>query len=123
MFDAVRHALMFRLGEDVRARTRMQDFVTEAPLELVYVADFARMKDASDADKLMYSAADAGFIAQNVYLFCASEELATVVRGLIDRSALSRVIRLGPEQRIVLAQTVRFSRDERLGLAAGSLRC
>lgn len=120
MFDAVRHALMFRLGEDVRARTRMQDFVTEAPLELVYVADFARMKDASDADKLMYSAADAGFIAQNVYLFCASEGLATVV---IDRSALSRVIRLGPEQRIVLAQTVRFSRDERLGLAAGSLRC
>ena len=108
VFDAVRHALMFRLGEDVRARTKMQDFVSEAPLEFVYVADFARMKDASDADKLIYSAAGAGFIAQNVYLFCASEGLATVVRGRIDRSALSRALRLAPDQRIVLAQTVGF---------------
>ena len=108
VFDALRHALMFRQKEDVRARTGMQDFVAEAPLELVYVADFARMHDASDADKLMYSAADAGFIGQNVYLFCASEGLATVVRGLVDRLPLSRVLELRPEQRIVLAQTVGF---------------
>jgi hypothetical protein len=111
VFDAVRHALMLRLGEDVRARTKTQDFVSE-PLELVYVADFARVKDASDVDKEIcsaYSVADAGFIAENVCLFCAAEGLATVVRRFIDRSPLSRALRLAPDQRIVLAQTVGFA--------------
>jgi Nitroreductase family len=111
VFDSVRHALMFRLGEDVGAGTKMQDFVSEAPLELLYVADFARVKDASDVDKLVcstYSVADARFIAQNVCLFCAAEGLDTVVRRFIDRSPLSRALRLAPDQRIVLAQTVGF---------------
>ena len=55
-------------------------------------------------------AADTSFIAQNVYLFCASEGLATVVRGSIDRPALAKAMRLRPDQRIILAQTVGYSR-------------
>ncbi len=56
----------------------------------------------------MYMAADAGFISQNVYLFCASEKLATVVRGSIDRAALAKAMKLRPEQKIILAQTVGY---------------
>ena len=111
VFDAVRHALMFRVREDVRARTNMQYSASKARLELVYVADLAGVKDASAADKLIYSAysaADAELIAQNVSLFCTSEGLATVVHGLSDRSALSCALRLAPDQRIVLAQSVGF---------------
>jgi nitroreductase len=54
----------------------------------------------------LYSGADVGFIAQNVYLYCASEELATVVRASVDRPALSKALGLRPEQKIILAQTV-----------------
>jgi nitroreductase len=53
-------------------------------------------------------AADTGFIAENIYLFCASEGLATVVRGSIDRLTLSRTMRLRADQRIILAQTVGY---------------
>jgi nitroreductase len=45
-------------------------------------------------------------VSQNVYLFCASEGLATVVRGMIDRPALAKAMNLRPDQKIILAQTV-----------------
>ena len=79
----------------------------DAPLNLVCVAALAKTRDNSP-ERDMYVAADAGFIAQNVYLFCASEKLPTVVRGSIDRQALSKSLRLRADQRIILAQTVGY---------------
>jgi nitroreductase len=86
----------------------LQDFVAEAPVNLVYVADLSRMVQASAEDKAQYTGPDAGFIAQNVYLFCASEGLATVVRGMVDRPALASLMGLAPQQRIILAQSVGY---------------
>jgi nitroreductase len=48
----------------------------------------------------------AGAICQNVYLFCASVGLATVVRAWFDRSALSQAMQLGTDQEVLLTQTV-----------------
>ena len=75
---------------------------------MVYVADLNRMDDAGDEQKAFYSAADTGFIAQNVYLYCASAGLGVVVRGSVDRKSLASVLRLAPHQRIILAQTVGY---------------
>jgi len=94
------------LAQDVRAATGTQPFPASAPLDLVYVADFAKAGSEPDAD--LYTAADTGFIAQNVYLYCASEGLATVVRGSIDRAALAKAMKLRPDQKIILAQTVGY---------------
>ncbi len=66
------------------------------------------MTGAQREDKEFYSAADTGFISQNVYLFCASEGLATVVRGSIDRDALARTMKLRPDQKIILTQTIGY---------------
>jgi nitroreductase len=88
--------------------TGRQPFVKEAPINLVYVADFSRTGTASQEEKELYSAADTGFISENVYLYCASEGLATVVRGSMDRGALAKVMRLRPDQKIILAQTVGY---------------
>ena len=107
VYDAKAHQLNPILREDVRAATGGQPFVKDAPVNLVYVADLAKTGSAS-ADRDMFVAADAGFIAQNVYLFCASEGLATVVRGGIDRPAMSKVMGLRPDQKIILAQTVGY---------------
>jgi SagB-type dehydrogenase family enzyme len=107
VYDAKAHQLNPVLRDDVRAQTGTQAFVKDAPLNLVYVADLAKTGSDS-ADRDMYVAADAGFIAQNVYLFCASEGLATVVRGSVDRAALAKVMGLRPDQRIILAQTVGY---------------
>ena len=92
---------------DPRAQTGTQAFVKDAPVDLVYVADLAKTR-GSGGERDLFVAADVGFIAQNVYLFCASEGLATVVRGSIDRAALSRTMGLRPDQRIILAQTVGY---------------
>jgi SagB-type dehydrogenase family enzyme len=108
LYDAKAHSLKPVLAQDIRALTGSQSFVQEAPINLVYVADFSRMGERKVDEKVFYSAADTGFISQNVYLYCASEGLATVVRGLIDRPALAKVMRLRPDQRIILAQTVGY---------------
>jgi nitroreductase len=66
------------------------------------------MKGASDEDRMLYAGADTGFIGQNVYLFCASEGLATVVRGSVDRKALAVALKLPEHKKITLAQTVGY---------------
>jgi SagB-type dehydrogenase family enzyme len=108
VYDAKAHALQLHLKEDVRAATGNQAWVGTAPLNLVYVADYAKMGQRSEETKRGDSGTDTGFIAQNVYLFCASEGLATVVRGGIDRAAVEKALKLRPDQHVTLAQTVGY---------------
>lgn len=107
-YDPPTHTLVHVAAGDLRARTGVQDFVETAAVNLVYVADLDRMSGASAADKAFYSTADAGFIAQNVYLYCASAGLAVVVRGLLDREGLGAALGLKKHQRIILAQSVGY---------------
>lgn len=108
LYNAQEHILNQVLAQDIRAKTGTQDFIKNAPVNLIFVADYSKMASPSDEDKRFLSGADAGFISQNVYLFCASEGLATVVRGLIDRTSLREVMKLSPNKKIVLAQTVGY---------------
>ncbi len=78
------------------------------PVDLIYVSDQSRMTRASQEQKDLYSAADTGFISQNVYLFCASEGLATVVIGMVDKPTLAKKMGLKPEQKIILVQPVGY---------------
>ncbi len=108
LYDAQAHALKQVLKEDLRAVTGSQDWVAKAPLNLVYVADYAKMGTGTEDNKRANSNVDTGFISQNVYLYCASEGLATVARGGVNREEIQKALKLRPEQRVVLAQTVGF---------------
>jgi SagB-type dehydrogenase family enzyme len=108
-YEPERHCLLTVLAGDVRAATGEEGFVGTAALDLVYVADLARMDVIDPLERRFYCGADAGAIAQNVYLFCAAEGLATVVRGLVDRHRLVRTLGLGARQRVLLAQTVGYA--------------
>lgn len=105
-YDAEKNVLKHILSEDIRAAIGKQAFTRKAPVNLIYVADRSRMTNVDEAMKSFYSAADTGFISQNVYLFCASEELATVVIGMVDRKKLRSIMRLSDNQKIILAQPV-----------------
>ena len=107
-YEPAAHVLKRVAAGDLRHLTGVQDFVAHAPVNLVYVADLDRMSGAGAEDKAFYSAADAGFIAQNVYLYCASAGLAVVVRGLVDRDALGAALGLKKHQRIILSQSVGY---------------
>ena len=64
--------------------------------------------EARPQERDFLAGADAGCIAQNVYLYCAAAGLACVVRGLIDRRRLAAALGLAKTQRVALAQTVGF---------------
>lgn len=109
LYNAQQHALEKIINKDIREQTGSQDFVDDAAINLVFVADYTKMgEDMTDEAKKYYSWCDTGYISQNVYLFCASEGLATVVRGMVDRDKLRKIINLKNHQRIVLAQTVGY---------------
>ena len=108
LYSAKEHILKPVLNRDIRALTGKQSFVKEVPVNLIYVADFSKISKADIEEKNLYSAADTGFISQNVYLYCASEGLATVIRGMIDKDALSKAMNLTDNQKIILAQTVGY---------------
>jgi SagB-type dehydrogenase family enzyme len=108
LYSAKEHILKPVLNRDIRALTGKQSFVKEAPVNLIYVADLSKISRANVEEKNFYSAVDTGFISQNVYLYCASEGLATVVRGMVDKEALSKAMNLRDNQKIMLAQTVGY---------------
>ncbi len=108
LYDA-KENLLTRVAEgDLRAQAGSQDFVKTAPLNLVYVADLSKAGGNSDEDKILYYATATGCIVQNVYLFCASHGLVTVVRAFVDKALLGPSLGLRADQRIVLAQTVGY---------------
>jgi SagB-type dehydrogenase family enzyme len=112
LYEPKEHQLRRILAEDVRAATGNQDYVREAALNLIYVADLTR-GNLKEPDAIeFYSGADTAFLAQNVYLFCASEKLEVVVRGNIDRPALAKIMKLRPDQKITLAQSVGYPKKK-----------
>jgi SagB-type dehydrogenase family enzyme len=108
LFEPSSHSLLKLGGEDLRQYAGTQDFVKTAPVNLIYVSDHERMSGADENGRTFHSATDVGFISQNVYLFCASEGLVTVVRGLVDRDRLHEVLKLRPAQQVILGQTVGY---------------
>jgi len=110
LYEPKAHTLLPHLKDDIRAQTGLQDFVATAPLNLVYVAHGERMTDISSEERRLYASVDTGFIGQNVYLFCASEGLATVFRGAVDYPKLARTLQLPDQQFVTFAQTVGYSR-------------
>lgn len=108
LYDAHEHALRLAAPGDLRGVTGYQDFVDEAPLDLVYVADHARMRMVPVNQRERYACVAAGAIAENVYLFAASAGLRTVLRAWIDRSAIANALGLTHDQQVLLSQTVGF---------------
>jgi len=108
LYDATAHTLHLAAAHDVRRVTGYQDFVDAAPLDLVYVADHARMSLVPVGQRERYSCVAAGAIAQNVYLFAASAGLSTVLRAWIDRNAIADALGLTHDQQVLLSQTVGF---------------
>jgi SagB-type dehydrogenase family enzyme len=106
LYDAPNHRLTPVLAGDIRAKISGQAYVKQAAVNLVFVADQARMTKAKPEERDFYAGADTGYVSQNVYLYCASEGLATVVYALGDRAGLAKAMQLRPEQKPMLGQSV-----------------
>jgi Nitroreductase family len=111
LYDPKPHQLKPVAPEDLRGKTSGQAFGTNAPVTLIFVANLSRLDKARPESRLIYANFDAGCISQNVYLFCASEGLATVVHDL-DRRPLAATMKLGPDQQIIIAQAVGWPKPD-----------
>jgi nitroreductase len=102
-YDAKENLLVLKVAGDLREKTGKQPFVTVAPLNLVYVADLNVISRET-------AGVDCGFIAQNVYLYCASAGLGTVVRGGFDSNETKVAFGLAENQAPILTQTVGYNK-------------
>lgn len=112
LYDAKANALVPVLAGDIRALTGQQAFVKSAPINLVYVSDLSKMGGQATQDIDFYAATDTGFVSENVYLYCSSAGLATVVRGWVNKAELANAMKLRPDQRVVLVQTVGYPEEK-----------
>lgn len=78
----------------------------DAAVNLVLVADYAKFKMGNRAEQELWPAAHAGFIGQNVYLFCAAEGPGARFYAGIDRAALKDSLGLRTDQAAIFGQAV-----------------
>lgn len=109
-YDAVKSILVPVVAGDYRAQAGTQDYVATAPVNLIFVSDLEKL--GGDADRQECSSRiNVGYISQNVYLYCASANLATVARGSVGKEPLSTTMKLRPGQMIILAQSVGYPKE------------
>lgn len=101
-YDAKNNLLVMIKKGDYRKNSGKQDFVAIAPLNIIFVADLQKASSENAAHT------DCGFISQNIYLFCSSEGLGTVVRGWFDKDELAKLLELPEHRKVLLTQTVGY---------------
>ena len=115
LYEAVPHRLTPVVAGDFRRRAGRRG-AASAPVNIFYVVDRSRydlgprQPDRSIGDpevQKSYYCTDTGFIAQNVYLFAASQGLAAWFHNC-DKENTAREFRLRPEQLVLFAQSVGF---------------
>lgn len=104
-YDPVRNTLECVLKDDIRAKISDQKFFKDASIVLVFVGNYDKMEGFSKEAQEFYSATDVGYVSQNVYLYCAQADLATVVCGSFDKEFLNKVLKI-KNGKVLLVQPV-----------------
>lgn len=102
LYAAKENKLIQVTDKDIREYSAAQDFAKQAPLNIAIVSDKALMEND------IYAGTDAGAAMQNIYLWCAANEVGTVTRGSFDGENLAKALGLKESQRVILVQTVGY---------------
>ncbi|MFC1489887.1 nitroreductase family protein [Candidatus Latescibacterota bacterium] len=112
LYDADNKRLILVTEEDIRGIVATQDYVKNAPVQLIYVADHGAMRKQisgrAGGDMERFSTIHTGQIAQNVYLYCASKKLGTVMRDVGPKEELREKLKLGSDCMIMASQVVGY---------------
>lgn len=101
LYDAKENKLKLQVSDNNLIAALGQPNISEkAAIVLVYVADMAT---ASNREAGFI---DSGAIAQNVYLYCASAGLGSVVRASFKRPDLHNIMKLKQNEEITIVQAV-----------------
>lgn len=117
LYEPEEHKLLPVSAGDKRGLAGEQDFVSGAPVDLMIFADTKKMHvpDSPEMDQKLQKCLDrvmgldAGAVAENVYLYCASAHLNVVERMMVDENALKDGLGLSDQYRFVVALTVGYA--------------
>lgn len=111
LYDAAANTLVMINGDDLRMASAMQDYVADAPVNLIIVSDTTKIigKTPQGVTEAIY--ANAGFISENIYMFCAAFGLGSVTRALVPKEELAKKMNLRSSQVITLVHTVGYTLD------------
>jgi SagB-type dehydrogenase family enzyme len=115
LYNERKHQMLQVLSKDIRENIGTQKMMHSAPIGLIYVSDYSKMKTCLTKDndrKWFVSGTDTGFISQNVYLYCTAAKLSTVILGLVNRDRLHDIMGLKEYEKVVYTQVVGKSVDE-----------
>lgn len=101
-YNAKSHLLVMVKEGDYRKSTGMQEFAGIVPLNVIFVSD------SEKASSELYAYTSCGYVSQNIYLYCASEGLGTVVRGSFNSDELAALLDLPSHQQVLLTQSVGY---------------
>lgn len=101
-YNARSHQLEMVKEGDYRSRTGTQAFAGIVPLNVLFVSDSEKASSAH------YAYTSCGYVSQNIYLYCASEGLGTVVRGSFNSDELAGLLDLPSHQQVLLTQSVGY---------------
>jgi Nitroreductase family len=119
LYDASHHKLVPVVAGDLRALAigpGQTNLVINAPVQLLYVVDVHKLSNTSGYQEpglqdpeiqKSYYYVDTGLIAGNVYLFAASQGLASWFHNC-NKSGLAAKLNLRADQRVLFGQTVGY---------------
>lgn len=106
LYDAQKHELNPVSKGDFRpAVGGGQNFVNDAPVCLVIVADLEKFNG-----EILMPAVDAGIVSQNISVFCAANGLVTVPRASMNQEQLKQALKLKASQRPLMNHPVGYAK-------------
>jgi nitroreductase len=106
IYNPTEHELQLILSEDARDIAGTQEYTHSAYLNIMLIANLILMTSLDGEDKHQAAACEAGFIAQNAYLHCASAGLKCVSRLKIDRQSINKKFNLSDNMYATLGVTI-----------------
>jgi nitroreductase len=114
VYDARANAVLQISAADIRKDTAYQHFAAAAPLDLIFAADLNAMKVIKkEEEKESAAAVDAALVGENVYLYCASAGLNTVLLGWFDKKKLREIMGLDDSFILTFTQPVGYPPDKK----------
>jgi SagB-type dehydrogenase family enzyme len=106
IYDAPNHSLIELTPKDIRSETGQQEYSKTAAVNILYVLNLDKAADKEEDKAMICACLTSGAIMQNVYLYCASENLGCVLRGFSNTETLKAALKLNDRQKIVTSQSV-----------------
>ena len=109
LYNSKQHVLEpFAKGDFYPLLVANQDFVNDAPVILLLITDLSKMQEDNVQQQMVIAGLDAGIISQNISIFCAGKNMATVPRGFMEKDELKKVLKLKDTQYIMLNHPVGY---------------